>query len=333
MNIFGKSSLHAALPKQRVRARLAGVRFQQAIHAKAFAHRAKQRQQGCGEGADQQQPIAALRLTDARRRQAHAEAQVLGIAELRLNRPPSGIVVDQRRRRRVPLAGRQAPGLLHIFRLHADDGADLLTPRGHPRVKKLAGTPTLAHPFRGGLGDADRVGDVDVAAEPDHVAEAQFARKGEQLLIAEAAIGEDGDVAAGGHEFGQPPQARILSMVTNHLTARMMEKEREQVALNAILRLKFDIATDCFSLSRCSTAIALGLPASDICPSSAMQTADHPPKSVMAQPEHLIRATACESQAWLLRRAAAWINANDPGQRTARRCPSRSDSAQISISR
>ena len=54
---------------------------------------------------------------------------------------------------------------------------------------------------------------MDVAAEADDVAEAQFAQEGEQLLIAEAAIGQDRDPAAGGHEFGQAPQAGILEVV------------------------------------------------------------------------------------------------------------------------
>ncbi len=56
---------HAALAEPRVGARLAGVRFQQAVHAEAFAHRAQQHQQGGGEGADQQQPVAARRCAAA----------------------------------------------------------------------------------------------------------------------------------------------------------------------------------------------------------------------------------------------------------------------------
>lgn len=34
-------------------------------------------------------------------------------------------------RRRVPLSGRQAPRLLHVFGMHAHDRADLLAFRGH----------------------------------------------------------------------------------------------------------------------------------------------------------------------------------------------------------
>ena len=55
---------HAALPEQRVRPRLAGIRFQQTVHAKALADSAQQRQQGGGEGADQQQTIGRRKATN-----------------------------------------------------------------------------------------------------------------------------------------------------------------------------------------------------------------------------------------------------------------------------
>src|ERR1700689_5106598 len=70
-----------------------------------------------------------------------------------------------------------------------------------------------ADPLGGGFDGSVRGGDVNVAAKADHVAKAKFREKGEQRLITEAAIGEDGDAAAGGHQFGQPPEARILEIV------------------------------------------------------------------------------------------------------------------------
>ena len=97
--------------------------------------------------------------------------------------------------------------------MHAPDRTDLLALRGDARVHQLPGAPALSHPFGGGPGGSVCVGDLNVAAKADHVAEAEFREKGEQLLIAETAIGENGDAAAGGCEFGQTPQTRILEIV------------------------------------------------------------------------------------------------------------------------
>ena len=104
-----------------------------------------------GECADQQQTIAAHRLADARSRQSHAEAQVLGVTELRLDRPAPGVVVDQCRCCRVPLPARQTPRFFHVLGVHADDSADELALCGYARTGELAGAPALAHPFRPGL--------------------------------------------------------------------------------------------------------------------------------------------------------------------------------------
>jgi len=41
----------------------------------------------------------------------------------------------------------------------------------------------------------------------------QLGQEREQLLVAEAAIGQDGDPAAGWHEFGQAMQAGVLEVV------------------------------------------------------------------------------------------------------------------------
>src|SRR6185437_5265297 len=103
--------------------------------------------------------------------------------------------------------------LAELVRMHTHDRADQLALRGHPRVRQLAGTPALAHPFGRGPGGAVRVGDVDVAAKADHVTEPQRREVGKQLLIAKAAIGQDGDTATLGHQFGKTPQARILEIV------------------------------------------------------------------------------------------------------------------------
>jgi hypothetical protein len=81
------------------------------------------------------------------------------------------------------------------------------------RIGALAGASALAHPVRGRLGLTVRGSDVDVAAKADHVAEAQRGQEGEQLLIAEAAVGRDGHAATGGEQFGEAAQAGILETV------------------------------------------------------------------------------------------------------------------------
>jgi len=63
--------------------------------------------------------------------------------------------------------------------MHTHDRADLLTLRGHARVRQLAGASALADPLDGGLGGSVRVGDVNVAAKADHVAKAKFREKRE----------------------------------------------------------------------------------------------------------------------------------------------------------
>ncbi len=68
-----------------------------------------------------------------------------------------------------------------------------------------------------------------------YIAEAKLGEKGEQLLIAEAAIGKDGDAAAGRHELGQPPQARILEIIAPILQfvlpdAQPQERSRSAMA-------------------------------------------------------------------------------------------------------
>ena len=105
-------------------------------------------------------------------------------------------MVDQGCRCRVPLAAGKAPRLFHVPGVDADNRADLLPLGGDARIEQLAGASALAHPFRRRPGLPVGICDVDVATEADHGAEAEFGQEGEQLLIAEAAIGEDGHPAA-----------------------------------------------------------------------------------------------------------------------------------------
>ncbi len=77
------------------------------------------------------------------------------------------------------------------------------------RLPSVISNSALAHPFARRPALAIGVGDADIAAEAEHVAKPQFAEEGEQLLIAEAAIGQDRHPAPRRHQFGQAAQAGV----------------------------------------------------------------------------------------------------------------------------
>ena len=86
-------------------------------------------------------------------------------------------MVDQHGRRRLRVAGGQAPRLLHSLGLHADHGADLPPLCGDPGVAQLADAAALAHPVGRLPALAMGIGDADVAAEADDAAEAEFGQE------------------------------------------------------------------------------------------------------------------------------------------------------------
>ena len=53
-----------------------GVALEKTIHSEAFPGGAEQRQEHDGDGVEEQQPLAPLRVGDAQRAEAHAEAFV-----------------------------------------------------------------------------------------------------------------------------------------------------------------------------------------------------------------------------------------------------------------
>ena len=86
-----------------------------------------------------------------------------------------------------------------------------------PAVTEAAGNlarPTaLADPVRGEAGLAIGRRDMDIAAEPDDIVKAQFVEKGEQLDVAEAAIGQDRDDGALGQRLGEAEQTEVFIVV------------------------------------------------------------------------------------------------------------------------
>jgi uncharacterized membrane protein len=75
--------------------------------------------------------------------------------------------------------------------MDAHHGAHLAALRRHPGMAQPAGAAALSDPFSRRLCLAILGSDADVAAEADDVAETQLAQEGEQLLVAEAAVGQD----------------------------------------------------------------------------------------------------------------------------------------------
>src|ERR1035437_5537824 len=57
---------HAALPEQGMGSVFGGVDLEMAVHAEAFAGGAEQRQKHDGEGVQKKQPVAPLRIGDAK---------------------------------------------------------------------------------------------------------------------------------------------------------------------------------------------------------------------------------------------------------------------------
>ena len=69
-HVGGQVVEHAALPEQGMGSGLDGVGLEVAVHAEALAGGTEQGEQDDGEGVEQQQPVAALRIGDAHRAQA-----------------------------------------------------------------------------------------------------------------------------------------------------------------------------------------------------------------------------------------------------------------------
>jgi hypothetical protein len=107
--------------------------------------------------------------------------------------------------------GREAPGLLHALLMLDHDSADRRLLLRHQRVAQHLGVPALGHPLARRLTLAVRVGDHDALAEPDDVTPAEGVEVDVQLLVAEAAVGEDRDVDVARQDLVQPiDQLRLV---------------------------------------------------------------------------------------------------------------------------
>jgi hypothetical protein len=86
-HVGGQVVERGALAEQGMGAGLNGVGLEVAVHAEALASGTEPGEQDDGEGVEQQQPVAALRIGDPHRAKAQAETQVLGIPEAGLDTP------------------------------------------------------------------------------------------------------------------------------------------------------------------------------------------------------------------------------------------------------
>ena len=83
--------------------------------------------------------------------------------------------------------------------MNADDGADRIAiARRRSGVAQFTGAAPLADPVGGRTRLAAGIGDADIAAKPDDIAEPQILEESKQLMVAEAAVGEDRDRTPGG---------------------------------------------------------------------------------------------------------------------------------------
>ena len=122
---------------------------ERSVHAEAFSGRAEQRQEEDRQGVEQQQTVAPLRIADAQDAQAHAETQILGVAEPRLDRPPFGVEVDDLACARLCVAGGQMPSLFHALGVDADHRADLVASGRDFGAAQHARPSPLADPLSG----------------------------------------------------------------------------------------------------------------------------------------------------------------------------------------
>src|SRR5271157_3179636 len=67
--------------------------------------------------------------------------------------------------------------------------------------------------------------DMDIAAEPDDIVKAQFVEKGEQLDVAEAAIGQDRDDGALGQRLGEAEQTEVFIVVALILQLALEDRQ------------------------------------------------------------------------------------------------------------
>ena len=110
-----------------------------------------------------------------------------------------------------------------------------------PAVTEAAGilraTPLPTQSGEAGLAIGRR--DMDIAAEPDDIVKAQFVEKGEQLDVAEAAIGQDRDNGALGQRLGEAEQTEVFIVVALSLQLALEDRQPQQRRRPAVVGERF----------------------------------------------------------------------------------------------
>ena len=186
---------------------LCGAGAQHTVIAEFLACGAKQGQQGDAEGGYQPEAVAAGRGAEVDLAHAHAEARILSISEPALDAPAPGVELDEVGGWQLGAAG-QAPGLLHVLGLHADDGGNGVAIGGDGGTAQDACAAALADPVGSVPGLAVGGGDRDVAAEADDEVELQlFGQQPVELAVAEAAVGNEADLDPDEQRLGRRTSA------------------------------------------------------------------------------------------------------------------------------
>src|SRR4249920_3083823 len=145
------------------------------------------------------------------RPQTHAEAQIFGITQCAFNAPTTTVQAGQLLGSSIGAAGGQAPSLLHVRILNADDGCYWVAIGGDRGTAQHTCASASPHPGGSGACFTPGGGYRDVAAEADDVVEIQFfSQHLVKLLITEAAIGNDTYLDPCRQQFSKPHQHAML---------------------------------------------------------------------------------------------------------------------------
>jgi len=220
---------YVALAKQRTGASLHRVELEVPVIAERFACRTEQGQQHDRKSVDQPQAVAPIRGVDVHRTHPHPEPQVLGVAEGAFDAPALAVEINQRPGGLLGDAGGQAPGLLHVFGLHAHHGVDWIAGGGDRRAALHACASTRSAPLGRRPCLAVNGGHLDVAPEADDEVELQLVGQHPiELLVAEAAVGHDAHADLGGQHRGKAHQDLILINVAPVLQRGRVDRQPHQ---------------------------------------------------------------------------------------------------------
>lgn len=171
------------LAEERLGATLDGIHLEHPIHTAFFAGGTEKRQQGLGDSREKQQAVAPRGLSNVGRRQPESEPRLLLVAEGLFDGEPLAVERDDVGGLAIAQRRRQAPRLLHVLRVHDDNGRNLdpLLLR-HARTTNHQRASVGRHPFGRRLLLAVGVFDLDDAAEADHEVPAERLEEAVELL-------------------------------------------------------------------------------------------------------------------------------------------------------